>query len=164
MAINGLVIGYIASEEVYPDKAVIIEEGSKGSWVYVILEGRVKVIKRTRKGVVTLDTLKEGDIFGEMVLLETGQEVRSASVVATDGPIRLGVLDSQRLLKDYGTLSPQLRTLMRSLIRRLKEATDKVCNIVVENAERAYSLKPALRAEDPNGPEASELTSDSKQG
>ena len=162
MAIDGLVIGYIASEEVYPDKTVIIEEGGKGSWVYVILEGRVKVIKRTRKGVVTLDTLKEGDIFGEMVLLETGQEVRSASVVATDGPIRLGVLDSERLVKDYGTLSPQLRTLMRSLIRRLKEATDKVCNIVVENAERAYSLKPALRAEDPNGPEASDLTSESK--
>jgi CRP-like cAMP-binding protein len=101
----------------------------------VILEGSAKVRKRTRKGVVTLDTLSEGDIFGEMVLLETGQELRSASVVAAGGLVRLGVLDSERLVKDYGTLSPQLRALMRSLIRRLKEATSSVCNVVVENAE-----------------------------
>jgi CRP-like cAMP-binding protein len=135
MTIDGLVYGYVASEEAYPDKAVIIEEGSKGDWVYVILEGSAKVRKRTRKGVVTLDTLSEGDIFGEMVLLETGQELRSASVVAAGGLVRLGVLDSERLVKDYGTLSPQLRALMRSLIRRLKEATSSVCNVVVENAE-----------------------------
>jgi hypothetical protein len=76
-----------------------------------------------------------------MVLLETGQELRSASVVATDGPVKLGVLDSERLVKDYGTLSPQLRTLMRTLIRRLKETTDSVCNAVVENSELIQSLK-----------------------
>lgn len=133
MAIEQLVYGYVASEEAYQDKAVIIEEGSKGDWVYIILEGRAMVSKRTRKGTVTLDTLKEGDIFGEMILLETGQGLRSASVVAADGPVRLGVLDSERLVKDYGTLSPQLRALMRSLIQRLKEATDKVCNVVVES-------------------------------
>lgn len=133
MAIDQLVYGYVASEETYQDKAVIIEEGSKGDWVYVILEGRAMVSKRTRKGTVTLDILKEGDIFGEMILLETGQGLRSASVVAADGPVRLGVLDSERLVKDYGALSPQLRALMRSLIQRLKEATDKVCNVVVES-------------------------------
>lgn len=141
MTIDGLVYGYVADEETYPDKTVIIEEGSKGDWVYVILEGSAKVTKRTSKGVVTLDTFNEGDIFGEMVLLETGQELRSASVVAADGPVRLGVLASERLVKDYGTLSPQLRALMRSLIRRLKETTDSVCNAVVENAERVHSLK-----------------------
>ncbi|MCJ7775008.1 MAG: hypothetical protein MUP08_01345, partial [Desulfobulbaceae bacterium] len=67
--------------------------------------------------------------------------LRSASVVAADGPVRLGVLDSERLVKDYGTLSPQFRALMRSLIRRLKETTSSVCNAVVENAERVHPLK-----------------------
>ena len=141
MTIDGQVYGYVADEETYPDKAVIIEEGSKGDWVYVILKGSAKVTKKTRKGAVTLDTLREGDVFGEMVLLETGQELRSASVVAADGPVRLGVLDSERLVKDYGTLSPQLRALMRSLIRRLKETTDSVCNAVVENSGIIHSLK-----------------------
>jgi CRP-like cAMP-binding protein len=141
MTIDGQVYGYVADEETYPDKAVIIEEGSKGDWVYVILKGSAKVTKKTQKGAVTLDILREGDVFGEMVLLETGQELRSASVVAVDGPVRLGVLDSERLVKDYGTLSPQLRALMRSLIRRLKETTDSVCNAVVENSGIIHSLK-----------------------
>jgi len=141
MTIDGQVYGYVAEEETYPDKAVIIEEGSKGDWVYVILKGSAKVTKKTRKGAVTLDTLREGDVFGEMVLLETGQELRSASVVAADGPVRLGVLDSERLVKDYGTLSPQLRALMRTLIRRLKETTDSVCNAVVENSGVIHTLK-----------------------
>jgi CRP-like cAMP-binding protein len=141
MAIDRQVYGYVADEETYPDKTVIIEEGSKGDWVYVILKGSAKVTKKTRKGVVTLDTLREGDVFGEMVLLETGQELRSASVVAADGPVRLGVLDSERLVKDYGTLSPQLRALMRTLIRRLKETTDSVCNAVVENSGIIHSMK-----------------------
>ena len=68
MTIDGLVYGYVASEETYQDKAVIIEEGSKGDWVYVILKGSAKVRKRTRKGAVTLDTLGEGDIFGDLWL------------------------------------------------------------------------------------------------
>ena len=58
-----LLLGYIASEETYEDRTVIIEEGSKGEWICVVLEGRVKVKKKTEKGKVTLDTLKEGDIF-----------------------------------------------------------------------------------------------------
>ena len=45
MTIDGLLYGYVASEENYPDKAVIIEEGSKGDWVYVILKGSAKVKK-----------------------------------------------------------------------------------------------------------------------
>ena len=61
--------------------------------------------------------------------------------MAAGGIVRLGVLDSERLVKDYDTLSPQLRALMRSLIQRLKESTSSVCNAVVENAERVHSLK-----------------------
>ena len=75
MTIDQFVYGYVANEETYSDKAGIIEEGGKGDWVYVILEGRAKVRRKTQKGVVTLDTFKEGDIFGEMVLLTTGQEL-----------------------------------------------------------------------------------------
>ncbi|MBW1682325.1 MAG: cyclic nucleotide-binding domain-containing protein [Deltaproteobacteria bacterium] len=120
-----LLLGYIASEETYEDRTVIIEEGSKGEWIFVVLEGRVKVKKKTEKGKVTLDTLKEGDIFGEMVLLEQRKGVRTASVVA-DGRVRVGVLDTQRVVRDYESLSPQLKDLIRTLIVRLKETTARV--------------------------------------
>jgi CRP-like cAMP-binding protein len=131
MEIDQLVYAYIASEEEYPDKTVVIEEGSKGDWVYMVLEGQLRVKKKTAKGTVTVYTLKEGDIVGEMLLLEPGKGVRSASVIA-DGPVRLGVLDTAHLLRDYDTVSPQLKGLIRSLIQRLEETTDKVCDLAAE--------------------------------
>jgi len=38
---------YVVGESTYSDGEVIIEEGSQGSWIYVILEGSAKVKKRT---------------------------------------------------------------------------------------------------------------------
>ena len=131
MAINQLVYGYVANEENYPDKAVIIAEGGKGNWVYVVLEGQVKVKKTTPKGMVTIDTLREGAIFGEMVLLEKADQTRTASVIA-EGQVRVGVLDTERLVKDYESISPQLQGLIRSLIGRLRETTTKVSMLAAE--------------------------------
>ncbi|MBW1702369.1 MAG: cyclic nucleotide-binding domain-containing protein [Deltaproteobacteria bacterium] len=131
MTVDQLVYAYVANEETYPDKTVVIEEGSKGDWVYLVLEGQLRVKKSTAKGKVNVYTLKEGDILGEMLLLEPGKGVRTASVIA-DGPVRLGVLDTAHLVKDYDTISPQLKGLIRSLIQRLEETTDKVCALAVE--------------------------------
>jgi len=131
MAVDQLVYAYVANEEEYPDKTVVIEEGSKGDWVYLVLEGQLRVKKKTAKGNVTVYTLKEGDILGELLLLEPGKGVRTASVIA-DGPVRLGVLDTSHLVRDYDTISPQLKGLIRSLIQRLEETTDKVCALAVE--------------------------------
>jgi CRP-like cAMP-binding protein len=133
MDMDPLVYEYILSDVKYPDRAVIIEEGSSGRWIYVVLEGHVKVMKKTASGMVTVDTLEEGEIFGEMVLLEGGHGRRSASVVA-DGQVKLGILDTDRLMKDYQNLSTRLRALLRSLILRLRDTTSKVCNAVASSA------------------------------
>lgn len=131
MAIDQLVYAYVANEEAYPDKTVVIEEGSKGEWVYIVLEGQLKVKKRTPNGTVNIYTLKEGDIFGEMLLLEPGKGIRTASIIA-EGAVRLGVLDTSQLLRDYDMISPQLKGLIKSLILRLEETTQKVCSMAVE--------------------------------
>ena len=49
MPVHPTVHAYIASEEFYPNGSVIIEEGTVGDWVYVILEGSAKVRKKTPK-------------------------------------------------------------------------------------------------------------------
>ncbi|MDY6971836.1 MAG: cyclic nucleotide-binding domain-containing protein [Thermodesulfobacteriota bacterium] len=125
MNIIKLIYSYVASEETHPDKAVIVKEGSKGNWVYVVLEGQVKVKKGSQKGMVTLYTLKKGDIFGEMILLQAGEGTRTTSVIA-DGPVRVGVLNTDQLLSDYDSVSPQLKGLIRSLMLRLEKTTEMV--------------------------------------
>lgn len=132
MAADQLMYAYIANEETYPDKTAVVKEGSKGDWVYVVLEGRLKVKKKTPKGMVTLFSLKEGDVFGEMLLLEPGRGIRTASIIS-EGTVRLGVLDTTQLLKDYETISPQLKGLIKSLTVRLENTTDKVVALALES-------------------------------
>jgi len=132
MSVDSFVYGYMVSEETYEANDYIIKEGSKGDWVYVILEGQVKVKKMTSKGMVTIDTLKEGEIFGEMTLWQLGKSSRSASVIA-DGLVKVGLLSTERLLKDYESISPQLKTLLKSLIMRLAETTKNAAILAVES-------------------------------
>ena len=131
MSIDPAVDPYVVEVRTYAGGDVIIEEGSFGSWIYVILEGSVKVKKTTAKRMVTIDTLKEGEVFGEMVFLEGGTKARSASVIAAEGPLKVGLLDTQRLINDYEALAPAVKTLIQSLMCKLRDTTSKVCSIVV---------------------------------
>ncbi|NTV32666.1 MAG: cyclic nucleotide-binding domain-containing protein [Deltaproteobacteria bacterium] len=128
MPVHHTIHAYVASEEFYPNGSVIIEEGTVGDWVYVILEGSAKVRKKTSKGLVTVDTLKEGDVFGEMGFLEGGKRLRSASVVAS-GDVWVGILDGEKLTADFEMSPSNLKALIRSLVLKLREITTNVCSL-----------------------------------
>lgn len=131
MPIDPVVYEYIASEVECPANEVIIEEGSKGDWVYVVLEGHVKVKKRTPKGLIVIDTLSEGDIFGEIAFLEGEDADRSATVMAAEGSVRLGILDIELLIKHYSAMSPTLRAIIKSLAIKVRETTMRICTALV---------------------------------
>ena len=127
---------YVVEVRTYNDGDVIIEEGSFGSGIYVVLGGSVKVKKTTAKRMVTIDTLKEGEVFGEMVFLEGGTGARSASVIAAEGPVKVGLLDTQRLINDYEAVAPEVRMLIQSLMGKLRDTTSKVCSTLVAKNEK----------------------------
>jgi len=130
MTVDSKVIGYMLSEERFSDKAVIIKEGSIGDWVYVILEGRVKIKKQTSRGLLTVDTLSKGNFIGEMAMLKQGNSTRTASAVA-DGPVVLGLLDSVRLAKEWEAQPARIKKLISNLIQNLEEATKKAADMIV---------------------------------
>ncbi len=132
MSVAAFLYEYLENEESYGDNEYIIKEGNTGDWMYMIIEGQVKVKKMTSNGAVTIDTLKKGDIFGDMVLWQALKAARSASVIA-DGPVRVGVLNKERLQQDYESISPRLKSLMKSLIIKLTEATEKAAILAVES-------------------------------
>ena len=129
MAIDPVVLGYVVEEEQYPDQAVIIEEGSKGDWAYVVLQGKVKVIKKAPKGLISVDTLEKGAIFGEMAMFHKGEALRTASVVA-DGPVQVGVLDRDRLFAAYANVSPRIKSLIETMIDRLEDTTNAITGLL----------------------------------
>ena len=138
MNIDPLMSAYLADQETYKSGDVIIEEGSKGDWVYIVLEGQVKVTKRTSVGLLTMDVLKKGAIFGEMALFGKALQARSASVIAADGNARVGVLDTRQLMEEYESLSLELRSVIKALITGLKESNGKAAALVVATNKKGH--------------------------
>jgi CRP-like cAMP-binding protein len=121
----------MVEEQEYPDKKILLEENSVGDWVYVILEGEVKIKKRTKKGMITLATLGKGAIFGEMPLFLKRNRKRTATAQA-HGRVRVGLLDTTRLDKEIESLSPQLRSLIKTLTKRCRERMESISEIAGE--------------------------------
>ena len=126
MSIDSAILGCIIEELPYSNGDVILEEGAHGNWVCIIMKGHVKVKKKTDKGIITLGTLSEGDIIGEMAFLEGGGIHRSASIIAASDPVEIGVLDNERLVKDYENISPRIKTLIKILMMRRRQANERV--------------------------------------
>ena len=101
MTIDNRIYNYVVNEEVHQDRSVIIQEGGHGNWAYLVLEGTVKLKKKTPKGLVTTETLGPGDIFGESAMFQESSSKRSISAVA-DGPVMLGLLDANRIIEERG--------------------------------------------------------------
>ena len=121
----------ILEEEEYQDGDVILREGTSLDWIYIILEGQVRIQKQTPKGPVAIATIGKGQMVGEMAFLERGKVPRAASAVAS-GYVRLGVLDRDRLTKEYDSFSPLLRKLILTLVRRMRYITEIAAKLVIE--------------------------------
>jgi CRP-like cAMP-binding protein len=131
---------YIVSEESYPDGTVIIKENSYGKWMYILLEGRAKIKKKTLKGEVLIDHLDEGSVFGKVSLFDNTDTQRYASLVS-DGPVTLGVLDTQKLERDWNALTPQMRSLISSLIKKRQDAIGTLVSMSVDLNTKIKKLR-----------------------
>ena len=56
----------LLEEEEYQDGDVILREGTSTDWIYIVLQGQVRIQKHTPKGTVAIATIDEGQIVGEM--------------------------------------------------------------------------------------------------
>lgn len=73
----------------YPKDAVIFLEMMPGQELYIIQQGSVKIAKIANNNEVMLALLRQGDIFGEMALLD--KKPRSASAIAFEDSVLLAV-------------------------------------------------------------------------
>lgn len=126
---------YVIDEEGFHDGVKIVTEGGHGTWIWVILEGTVAMTRNTAKGTLNIAKLGEGSFIGTMGSFVQRDYVRNATLSAV-GDIQLGVLDTQRLNKEYAGLSPDFKALILSLDNRLRKITDKTVELH-ENGQAA---------------------------
>ncbi|HSB73813.1 MAG TPA: peptidase domain-containing ABC transporter [Candidatus Methylomirabilis sp.] len=93
----------------HPFGSVIVREGEPADAFYVLVSGRARVVKATERGEeIALNSLRPGDSFGEMALLE--QTTRRATVRASSDVevLRLDRSAFDALLADH----PDLRKVL----------------------------------------------------
>ena len=127
---------FIIGEEEFREGERIIKEGGHGKWIWVILEGAVEITRETPDGPLVVARLGEGSFIGTFAALRFKEHARTANV-HTLTTVRLGLLDTERLSKVYTSFSPDLRTVLMALDRRLQGVTDR--------AEELFLRKDTLR-------------------
>jgi CRP/FNR family cyclic AMP-dependent transcriptional regulator len=115
---------------VYPEGAAIVEQGEQreesqdGDSLYVIVEGRVRVMRAQAGREEQLATLGPGEFFGEMALLDG--KPRSASVLATEDTrcLILARWDLLRAMRHDPEIAIQMLTVLSTRLRSMQDQLD----------------------------------------
>lgn len=127
-----------------PPGETLFREGDQGRDMFVVLEGEVEILKRTRAGTdARVALLGPGDWFGEMSILDI--QPRSATVrgLAPSRLLRIRTVDLEALYRqDVKAYSLVVLNLARELSRRLRVADGMIADFVASFLD---SYMPASR-------------------
>jgi CRP-like cAMP-binding protein len=138
---------YVVDEEEFFDEEEIVQEGNHGNWIWVVLEGKVDISKSTPRGPLKLLRISEGAFVGSIASFLSDNSVRHATAVAS-GNVQLGMLDSQGLSSEFSRMSSDMKTIIKSLDKRLREVTSSAVASYLEKNESDRLLKnqrPVIR-------------------
>ena len=110
--------------ETFAPKKVIFREGDNGDNAYIVLSGDVIICTQTEEGeLVHLTTLKRGQMFGELALLN--EFVRTATAITETGcellVVRQGLLRSK-----FANADPIVKFWIEYLSERVMDLTKRV--------------------------------------
>ena len=118
----------IDAEQTFEDGDCIVAEGSDGRAMYIVAEGRVRIVKASDgRADVTLGYIERGDFFGEMSLLESLPRYAGAFAV---GRTRVLVIEPGSLvlrIRNDPTLAIEM---MQRLSSRLRLANSRIMRVV----------------------------------
>lgn len=112
-------IEQVTQEQAFQPGQLIVSQGGPGQAFYMILTGRVEIIRDGN----SLGAYKSGDFFGEMSLLDNAP--RSATIRALTGTtcLMLSSWDFMRLLETHPSIAIKL---LEVLSRRLRAANERM--------------------------------------
>ncbi|MEL6307612.1 MAG: HEAT repeat domain-containing protein, partial [Chloroflexota bacterium] len=125
-------IATLMEEEVHDADTIIIEQGTEPSFMYVVLEGELKVTAdagdmKTHDDDVELAILSDNDIFGEMsFFLNDAKHTATVTTTTQTHVLKLHHEDFEEIMYDY----PQVtQGIIREFARRLRESNERVVDL-----------------------------------
>jgi CRP-like cAMP-binding protein len=125
----------------FPAGTILFEEGQPCTGMYIIRKGRVRLVKKTGKGECTIETLGEGDFFGEMACL-IGQPRSINAVVEEESQIL--VVEPEALNRLFRGNSGMGLKVLGNLASRLKKAYEIIARLM-EDGEQSVQKESSPR-------------------
>lgn len=113
---------------------IILSAEDTNEYMYIILEGKVKVIQVDRKGrEIMLAVHKSGDYFGEISLID--KRTTPASIVATEDTLT-AIISRKDFYEIIDSVHKVLHNLLEILCGRLREFLDKISILSFSNSSQ----------------------------
>ncbi len=121
---------------------LIFRQGQKGDQAYLIENGQVEIFHTHKNDQESLlAVLGEGEIFGEMALIDSN--IRSASTRALSD-CRLLVIERDQLLERIESSDVVVQLMVRILMKRLRQQNQSKSGVAVENLTTDLSSAGAV--------------------
>jgi CRP/FNR family transcriptional regulator, cyclic AMP receptor protein len=127
-----------------PAGSYVFREGEAGSCMYVVLQGDVEVLKKSRGGLDSrVAVLGPGDWFGEMSIIDVQPRSATVQTVSPGRLIRITAADLDRLYRsDVKAYALIVQNIARELSRRLRVADGILADLIANVTETYVRRRP----------------------
>lgn len=130
--------------EEYPSGAPIFREGEPGTCAYVVERGAVEISSLCQGRKVFVARLGEGDLFGEMALIDG--EVRTGTAIALEETV-LVVIDLDHLREKFEVADPLLGFFVKNVLERFRLFQSQILGDGDEGLDAAPAGVPLINAD-----------------
>ena len=102
----------------YPKNGVIMREGEGGIFMYVVIDGSVRITVREK----IVELVRAGGVFGEMALVDQSKRAATAAAAADSNLLSINRNDFLKLIKTNPVFG---NSLLRALANRLRNTGRK---------------------------------------
>jgi CRP/FNR family cyclic AMP-dependent transcriptional regulator len=112
---------------VFDNSEIIFEEGSGGDEMFIVHSGAVKLVKKFVESEMVIATIKPGEFFGEMALVDNAP--RSVSAIAGVDQTRVLALDRDKFLFLVSHQPAFALTIMHVLCQRIRAMNERLSQL-----------------------------------
>ncbi len=102
----------------YPKNGVIMREGDAGIFMYVVMDGSIRITVKEK----IVELIRPGGVFGEMALVDQSKRAATASAAADSNLLSINRNDFLKLIKTNPAFG---NSLLRALATRLRNTGRK---------------------------------------
>lgn len=116
----------------YSKGSMLFVEGEKGSGMFIVRSGKVRVLKREGKNSVERAVLESGSVLGELTFLDNSQPYNVTAEVVEDAVVT--VIDKEHFDRTMQSSPPWIGKLVQSLVKRFRDEVRSTSDEIVRKS------------------------------